>query len=77
MVNIVLGISVRKPLTSSGKSDFFGMMNSMIVEVGGVKEGLEPGDNECRQFRAVWISERREKQYGMAEEESESRRIGS
>lgn len=50
------------------------MVNYMIVEVGEVKEGLEPGDNECRQFREVRISERREKQYGMAEEESESRR---
>lgn len=74
MVKVVLGISVRKPLMSSGKSDFIGMVNYMIVEVGEVKEGLEPGDNECRQFREVRISERREKQYGMAEEESESRR---
>lgn len=37
MVKIVLGISVRKPLMSSGKSDFIGMVNDMIVEVGGVK----------------------------------------
>lgn len=43
-----------------------------------MKEGLEHGDNGCRQyFWEVWTSERREIQYGVVKEESESRRIDS
>lgn len=40
-----------------------------------MKEGLEHGDSESRQFFwEVWTSERREKRYGVVKEESESRR---